>query len=100
MNTSAFDITPDTMVVTTRYVTQDRMPVVYVSHEIGEESEVIWQFHSANEDYRPEVLQLVRLDTILAIDPGLASLGRLAVGFSARRKSAGERWIVSKDPPE
>jgi len=96
---SAFDITHDTMVITTKYVTQDHMPVLYVSYEEDEEAGIVWQFHAGNDDYRPEVLQLVRLDTVLALDPGLSSVGGLGVGFSARRRGVVDDWVVSSDSP-
>jgi hypothetical protein len=52
-----FDVSPDTAVVTTSYVTKDRQPILYVTHEYSEEEGVTWQFHCGNGDYDPGVLQ-------------------------------------------
>jgi hypothetical protein len=96
MTAPVFDITLDTMVVTTTYVTKDQMAIVRVSHEEDDDGSIVWQFHSKIEDYHPNVLQLVRLDTILRIDSGVAILANLPVGFSARRHGVGDEWIVTK----
>ena len=62
MTTSAwdFDISPDTMVVTSSYVTDAGMPVLCVSHEQDPEEGIIWQFHAGNGDFGTDVIQLVR----------------------------------------
>ena len=89
-----FDVAPDAVVVTTTYVTQQRMPVLYVTHEHDADEGTIWQFHAGNGDYSAEVLQLVRLDEILAIDPGLRVLSGLPMGHSASRANRNEPWTA------
>lgn len=39
-----------------------------------------------------EEAQLVRLDTILAIDPSMDVMADLPIGFEATRTSANARW--------
>jgi len=92
----SFDIPPDGAVVTTKYVTQDGEPILYVVHECDEEDDVVWQFHCGNNDYGSSVIQLVRLDEILSIDPSLYELASLALGFCARRASRESRWVIGK----
>jgi hypothetical protein len=79
-------------VVTSTYVTRDRMPILLVSREEGEDDEEQWQFHCGNDDYDFSKLQLVRLDTLIKLDPTLVDVARLAVGHVARRASLQDPW--------
>jgi hypothetical protein len=89
-----FDIPDDAAVVTTTYVTRDRMPVLLVSHEQDDEDgTMLWQFHSGNGDYSPEKLQLVRLNTVLSLDPSLKEVASLPVGYSAVRATPNDPWV-------
>jgi hypothetical protein len=92
----AFPISMDTMVVTSTYVTEDQLPILYVSHE-DDEGESLWQFHCGNDDYSPKKIQLVRLDTILAFDSELIVLADLEKGYSARRKSPTDAWTFVRE---
>jgi hypothetical protein len=89
-----FDVSPETMVVTTVYVTSERTPVLYVTHERDEEGGVLWQFHCGNGDYRAFVLQIVRFDEIAALDAAILQLVDLPLGSSARRASVSDEWVV------
>lgn len=92
MEAGAFGISADTMVVTSTYVTRYHMPILYISHEYDEEEGTIWQFHCGNDDYDMERMQLVRLDTILLLDPEIVSVADLPLGFCARRSSPSDPW--------
>ena len=92
----SFDVLPDAAVVTTSYVTRQRMPIFYVSHDLDEEGEVTWQFHCGNGDYSASILQLVRLDEILQLDPSLADLAALPLGHIARRADRAAEWVMAK----
>lgn len=91
-----FDISPDTAVVTTTYVTQKKKPILYVTHEYDKEEGFIWQFHCGNGDYDPSVLQLIRLDEILEIDNGIRELASLPLGFCAKRNSVVAQWELQR----
>ena len=90
-----FNITDDTMVVTSLDVTKNGLPVLEVSHEHDEEGGSLWQFHSGNGEYAMNRIQLVRLSTILEIDPSLSEVSDLPMGCTARRRSLGEPWIFN-----
>ena len=93
---SSFNISEDSMVVTSSYVTSGEMPILLVTHEYDEEDdEYIWQFHCGNGDYAMERMQLVRLGTILNIDPSILTVANLAVGYQAKRASPDEDWRLS-----
>src|SRR5271166_4980434 len=95
-----FDVPPDSTVVTTSYVTQERMPIVYVSHAHDPEEGIIWQCHCGNGDYDPSVLRLVRFDEILRLEPRVGELARLPVGYKATRAGTNDAWVVSPEDPE
>jgi len=96
----AFDVPPNEAVVTTSYVTRDRMPILYVSHEVDEEGGVLWQFHCGNGDYEPTVLQLVGLNEILQLDPGITALATLPLGHKATRVSQAGTWLIEREVSE
>ena len=73
------------------------MPILYVTHEQDDEEGIIWQFHCGNEDYSTGVIQLVRLDEIIAIDPGVRKLAALPLGSCARRASKADEWTIKRD---
>lgn len=87
-----FCIQPETMVVTSTYVTEMRLPILEVSHEDDEEGGSLWQFHCGNGDYSMERMQLVRLETVLAIDPSVVDVADLPVGATAKRRAKGLPW--------
>jgi hypothetical protein len=97
MRSTVFGISPETMVVTSTYVTRDRMPILYVTHESDEEGGSLWQFHCGNGDYDTAKMQLVRLDTILSIDPTIESVSDLPVGCSAQRPSRDDKWTLKRE---
>jgi hypothetical protein len=88
-----FQDPPGTATVTTKHVTQHRRPILYASHEVDEDGEATWQFHHDVEQFKMEDAQLVRLDTIIKIDPSVAELANLPVGHSAARNSREEPWV-------
>jgi hypothetical protein len=90
-----FNITEDTMVVTSMDITQDGLPILQVSHEDDEEGGSLWQFHSGSGNYSMDRIQLVRLSTVMSIDPDIGEIAGLAMGRTARRRAKGEPWLIS-----
>ena len=93
-----FDVAPDSVVVTSSYVTREHMPVLYVTHEEDPEEGVLWQFHCGNADYSPDVLRLVRLDELLALEGDLIEVAKLPLGFRALRSSKDAPWVFEPEP--
>jgi len=93
----SFDIPLETMVMTSTYVTRDGLPVLQVSHEYDEEDGDDWQFHCGNGDYAMDKMQLVRLSTILKIDPDVVVVADLPVGFVAKRTAVGQPWVYAQE---
>jgi hypothetical protein len=92
-----FDIEEGTVVVTSNEVTKESRPILYVTHEFDDEEGIIWQFHSGSGDYSPEKLQLVRLGTILDIDPNITAVADLPIGEAAKRTSDSDPWVYYKE---
>jgi hypothetical protein len=91
-----FDITLETMVVTSIEITEEKKTILYVSHECDDETgEIIWQFHSGSGKYDMANMRLVRLSTILAIDPGIAEISELPIGCAAIRQFPGASWEIA-----
>ncbi|MDB5386013.1 MAG: hypothetical protein JWM11_1659 [Planctomycetaceae bacterium] len=93
----SFNIPVDTMVVTSCYATSGELPIVEVSHQDNEDGGSLWQFHCDNGDYSMTKMQLVRLETILEIDPTVLEIADLEMGATARRIALGLPWTIEKD---
>ncbi len=91
----AFALPIETMVITSKYVTQDNLPILEVSHEHDPENGDDWQFHCGNGDYSMSAMQLVRLSTILTIDPDVLAVSDLPVGYVATRAQVGHPWTYA-----
>ena len=91
---------PETSVVTTKQVTNSEYPVLYVSHELDEDGETVWQFLCLVVPFSMEDAQLVRLDTIVNIDNTLREVADLPLGYAATRDFASGPWKRFKDSTE
>lgn len=97
MSRLAFGIPENTAVVTSTYVVNENMPVLYVSHEYDDEEGEIWQFHCGNGDYDMSKMLLVSLAEVLNIDHSLSELADLPLNSVARRKYVGDKWVYSSE---
>lgn len=79
-------------VVTSKYVMEDGLPILYVSHDFDEEGSV-FQFHCDNGEYDMEKMLLVKLETIIKRDKSLSDL-IVKEGEEARRKTETDNWII------
>lgn len=89
------DLDRNTMVVTSTYVMNDGLPILYVSNDFDEDGGSTWQFHCDNGDYNMEKMLLVRFENILKKDKGLLTI-KLEIGEEAKRKSIKSDWIINK----
>jgi len=97
MSRHDFGIGLDESVVTSTYVINDNLPILYVSNEFDEEEGQIWQFHCGNNDYDMSKMLLVRLEDILIIDITIGEVSELPVNFVAKRDCVGGDWVFSKE---
>lgn len=85
----------DVMVLTSTYIMNKGMPVLYMSHDDDEEGGSIWQFHCDNGDYDMGKMLLVKLGSILKLDTNLSKI-ELEIGQEARRTSVLSDWVISE----
>ena len=97
MGSNKFMVPLTTAVITSTYIIDDKMAVLYVSHELDEDGESSWQFHSGNDDYDMAKMKLVSLGNILQLDDSLIELSDLPAGYGARRSALGEKWNSYKE---
>lgn len=87
-----FEDPPGAVAVTTKHVTERKLPILYVSHDLDEAGEATWQFHCLVEPFSLDDAQLVRLDSIVEIDSSVLDLADLPVGYAATRAAPGSEW--------
>jgi len=88
MNEWPFEDVENVAVFTTRQVVKDREPIVAVFH--GAEDGA-WQFHSAHHATMAD-LMIVSLREVFDVDPSIAALADLPLGWEASRLAPGQRW--------
>jgi hypothetical protein len=95
VNVMGFNISLDTMVVTSCFVTNDGQRINEISHQLDDEDDgcSIWQFHCGNGDYSMEKMQLVMLKTVIALDLTILEAADLPQGYVAKRSTCGTEWI-------
>ncbi|MBX9948185.1 MAG: hypothetical protein K2Y39_03380 [Candidatus Obscuribacterales bacterium] len=83
-----FNETPDTVAVTSAFITRKERPILLVSHYPGEDG---WAFLTGGT-FSVEESQLVAIKTIIAIDPTVTEVADLPPGWSAERETVGGEW--------
>lgn len=76
------------MVMTTKSIVKNKLPIVYVSHD---EEDGMWQFHDGS-DVESEDALLVSLEEIVAIDNTIKDLYDLPLGWIAWRHTKDHAW--------
>ncbi len=80
---------PDTPVLTTREIVDDRQHAAFVRHD---EDDASWQFHVGAGLYSPDDARVSSLDEMLRIDASVAELASLPLGWVACRESGQQPW--------
>jgi hypothetical protein len=83
-------------VITVADILDARRPILSVWHD---EEDGMWQF--LTDDDAPDEAQarVVALDEIVALDPSVAELADLPLGWCAWRHAVGHPWKRGKQPP-
>lgn len=88
-----FDDSPDEEVVTLDRIVLDGAPVLLVAHEDDG-----WQFLDGEHVFEDDGV-VVYLGDMVQIDPTLADLASLPVGWHARRASVDDPWEMAEGEP-
>jgi len=91
-----FNIPSSGVVITSIFVVNEKMPVLYVSHEPDEEDGASWQFHCGNNIFDTDKMMLVTLDNMLKLDGSLKNVADLPENYCARRTTVDEPWTYHK----
>jgi hypothetical protein len=84
-----------TVAVTSQAIVRREATILYVSHERDEDGDIVWQFHQDPNNFDFGTAKLVRLDTMLSVDPSLSILGDLPIGWQATRENLQQNWTRS-----
>ena len=91
-----FEDEPRVAVLTTSHVMRNREPILRVSHDADDGT---WQFH-CGEPVSMRDAMIVALEEVLEIDPTIASLANLPLGYCATRNDRASAWIIQKQTTE
>lgn len=85
-----FSDPPNVAVIANKKIVLDHELIAYVSHDIDDGG---WQFHIASsQDLTESDAIVVSLKNIISIDPTVALLADLPLGWHAWRSSKKEAW--------
>ncbi|WP_165072682.1 hypothetical protein [Paludisphaera rhizosphaerae] len=89
-----FDDSPDEEVVTLDRIIRDGAPVLLVAHDDDG-----WQFLDGEHVFEDDGV-VVYLGDMIQIDPTLADLSALPIGWHARRATVADEWQMAEGEPE
>ena len=87
---------PNTTTITTVHVLDGRLPICLVTHDADDGT---WQFLCGTTN-APADGRVVGLDCILGLDPELAELADLPLGWRAWRERPGAPWHRGPRPDD
>ncbi len=95
MTTWPFPDPPNVAVFTSKRIVDGRDWIHYVTHD---DEDGAWQFHPFGGPTPEAEAAVVSLSTIVKLDPTVAELGDLPVGWSAWRDDRGGVWQRERRP--
>lgn len=84
----------NTAVFTTIYVMKNKEPITLVLHDSEDGA---WQFFSNKKTSEKDAM-VVSLDEIIALDPSIAKLADMPLGYGAFRTKKEDPWIRKASP--
>ncbi len=87
-----FEDPKNVAVITTHNIMKRLSPILYVSHD---EDDEMWQFLEEGEVSEKEA-RILSLEEVVNLEPRLAELADLPIGWIAWRKSVSNEWIRVK----
>ncbi len=89
MATWPFEDPPNVATFTLRDIIDGKRPILFVTHDDDDGS---WQFTDGRQAPDPKDAALVGLGCVLDLDPSIAELADLPIGWWAWRDSVDEPW--------
>ncbi len=75
--------------ISLRDIIDGRAPILLVSHDADDG---MWQFLDGRNDLTAEDAVVLSLDCVLALDPSIAQLADLPLGWQAWRENVNQPW--------
>jgi hypothetical protein len=80
----------NTAVITTKYVLQNKSPILFVNHfEDG-----FWQFSGAEKNLEDEDYKIISLEEMIEIDSSILEIAYLPFEGMAYRENVNSAWII------
>ena len=83
---------PDTAAIICCHITENKSPILYVSHD---EDDGMWQFLCGKEHEIDEA-RLVSLQWVFDLDNSISSLKDMPCGCYAERITQNDDWVIRK----
>jgi hypothetical protein len=87
-----FEDPPNCVSISLRDIMERRRPILRVGRD-DDDSEVEWQFTDGRDAPRVEDAVILCLESVLRIDPSIAEVADLPVGWRAVRDAVGSPWV-------
>jgi hypothetical protein len=84
-----FDDPPDVAIISLRDIMERKRPILYVAHD---SEDGMWQFTDGRDDPQASDAVFLLLEEVIEIDPTIAELADLPLGWSAWRDNARQKW--------
>lgn len=81
---------PSTAVITTKFVLEEKSPILFVFHF----SDGFWQFSGSEKNLSDEDYKLISLEEIIKIDPTILEIADLPYEKEAYRKDVFADWVI------
>jgi hypothetical protein len=89
----SFTDNPNTAVITTKFVLEQRSPILHVFHY---EDDGSWQFSEEETNLKDEDFRVISLEEIISIDPTILDISDLPLGEEAYRIDIDSPWKIEK----
>jgi hypothetical protein len=84
------DFQPDEIAITTRQVMHEGWPILLVTHDADDG---VWQFVNGHGDTDDtETAMVVEVEQVVGVDPSVAELADLPLGWRAWRPTVSAEW--------
>lgn len=83
----------NTAVITTRYVLENKSPILYIFHY---DEDGAWQFSGNEENLDDEDYRVISLEEIIKLDDSVQEVLDMPLGFEAHRKNVQLPWEIVK----
>ena len=87
-----FNELPNTAVITTKYVLNNKSPILYVYHY----DDGTWQFSGKETNLKNEDYRVLSLEEIIDMDPTVLDVANLPNQMQAYRESTNSEWTIKE----